>query len=250
MQERPQNFEEVGDGPKVTLPSPRFDADEARRAHPVVPLSEVQTFAPARARRTRFGGVPRRHLLLALLAFVLLALFAFGGVLALHRSHSKTPAPVPNEAAQDNQTTQPDAAPQQTAPAPPADALPQTGATSAQENSKAQEKNSAQTPSAPAPAVADEEQTGGQKTEESAAPREREERATRPRRAEESGPPPVASRAGRGEVGGEEIEHRGRLKEHDARDLDADEKEALKAGRHAKKGQARLVDVLVGRPRP
>jgi hypothetical protein len=244
MQGRPQNFEEVGNEPKVTLPSPRFDADEARRAHPVVPLSEAQTFAPARARRTRFVGVPRRHLLLALLAVVLLALFAFGGVLALRRSHAKTPAPVPNEAAQDNQTTQADTAPQQTAPAPPADALPQTGATNAQENT------SAQTPRAPAPADADEEQAGGQKTEESAAPREREERATRARRAEESAPPTVVSRAGRGEVGGEDFEHRGRLKGHDARDLDPDEKEALKAGRHAKKGQARLVDVLVGRPRP
>jgi hypothetical protein len=250
MQERPQNFEEVGNEPKVTLPSPRFDADEARRAHPVVPLSEAQTFAPARVRRTRFVGVPRRHLLLALFAVVLLVLFAFGGVLALRHSHARTPAPVPDEAAQDNGTTQPDAASQQTANAPPADAPPQTNASSAQGNSKAQENNSAQTPSASAPAVADEEQAGGQKTEESAAPREREESATRARRVEESGPPSVASRAGRGEVGGEEIERRGHFKGHDARDLDPDEKEALKAGRHAKKGQARLVDVLVGRPRP
>jgi cytoskeletal protein RodZ len=242
MQERPQNFEEVGDDPEVRLPSPRFDADEARRAHPVVPLSEAQAFVPARPRRTRFGGVPRRHLLLALLAVVLLSLFAFGGVLALRRAHTKTP--VPNEAAQDSQATQSDAAPQQTAPAPPHDALPQADATNAQENT------SAQTPSAPAPKAADEEQTGDQKTEDSAAARAREERAAHSRRAEESGPPPFASRAGRGEVGGEDLEHRGRLKEHDARDPDADEKEALRAGKHAKKGQARLVDVLVGRPRP
>ena len=248
MQERPQNFEEVGNEPKVTLPSPRFDADEARRAHPVVPLSEAQTFVPTR--RTLSGGVPRRHLLFALLAVVLLVLFAFGGVLALRRSHAKTPAPIPDEAAQGSQSAQPDAAPQQAAPAPPANLPPQTNATSAQENSKAQENTSAQTPSAPAPADADKEQTGETKTEDRAASRTREERTTHARRAEESGPPSLASRTEGGEVGGEDLEHRGRLKEHDARDLDPDEKEALKAGKHAKKGQARLVDVLVGRPRP
>lgn len=241
MQQRPQNFEEVRDEPEVTLPAPRFDADEARRAHPVVPLSEARAFA--RARRTRTGGVPSRHLLLALLAVALLALFALGGVLALRRAHTKTPPPDAAEAAQDSQAAQADAAPQQTASAPSDNALPQKDAT-------AQGNTPAQTPSAPAPKAADEEQTTEQKTEDRAAAHAREERATRPRRAEESGPPPLASRAGRGEVGGEDLEHRGRLKEHDARDLDADEKEALKAAGHAKKGEARLVDVLVGRPRP
>lgn len=149
MQERPQNFEEVGDDPKVSLPSPRFDADEARRAHPVVPLSEARAFA--RARRTLRGGVPRRRSLLALLAVALLSLFAFGGVLALRRAHTKTPAPVSAEAEQAGQATRADTATQQAAPAPPGDALPQADATNAQENTKAQEKTSAQTPSAPAP---------------------------------------------------------------------------------------------------
>ncbi|MDQ3918604.1 MAG: hypothetical protein M3348_09015 [Acidobacteriota bacterium] len=231
MQERPQNFGEVTDDPEVTLATPRFDADEARRAHPVVPLSE----AGALTRRTRFRDGARRHLPLTLLALALFSAVTFGGILALRRSHAN--APVSDAAAQDGQPTQTDATPPQSAPA-------QADAANAQENS------TAQTPSAPAPNAADEEKTSEQKTEDRASARAREERAAHARRGEESLAQPVASRAGRREAGGEEIEHRGRLKDYDARDLDADEKEALKAGRHAKKGEARLVDVLVGRPRP
>jgi hypothetical protein len=240
MQERPQNFEEVTDDPEVTLATPRFDADEARRAHPVVPLSEAQ----AHTRRTRFRDGARRHLPLTLLALALLSAVTFGGILALRRSHANAPAPVSDAAAQDGQPTQTNTTPPQSAPAQTGVAPSQTDAANTQENP------TAQTPSAPAPNAADEEKTSEQKTEERASARAREDRAAHTQRGEESLAPPLASRAERREVGGEDIERRGHLRDRDERDGDRDEKEARKDSRHAKKGEARLVDVLVGRPRP
>jgi type IV secretory pathway VirB10-like protein len=238
MQERPQNFEEVTDDPEVTLATPRFDADEARSAHPVVPLSE----ADAHARRTRFRDGARRHLPLTLLALALLSAVTFGGILALRRSHAN--APVSDAAAQDGQPTQTNTTPPQSAPAQTGVAPAQTDAANAQENP------TAQTPSAPAPNAADEEKRSEQKTEDRAAARAREDRAAHTQRGEESLAQPLASRAGRREVGGEDLERRGHLRDRDGRDEDRDEKEARKDSRHAKKGEARLVDVLVGRPRP
>jgi cytoskeletal protein RodZ len=248
MQERPQNFEEVTGDPEVTLATPRFDADEASRAHPVVPLSE----ADAHARRTRLRDGARRHLPLTLLTLALLSAVTFGGILALRRSHanaptpvSDAPAPVSDAAAQDGQPTQTNRTPPQSAPA-------QTNVAPAQttDASNAQENPTAQTPSAPAPNVADEEKRSEQKTEERAAARAREDRAAHAQHGEESLAPPLASRAGSREVGGEDLERRGHLRDRDGRDEDRDEKEARKDSRHAKKGEARLVDVLVGRPRP
>ncbi|MDQ5835561.1 MAG: hypothetical protein M3379_02155 [Acidobacteriota bacterium] len=233
MQERPENFEAATDDPEVTLATPRFDADEARRAHPVVPLSE----ADAHARRIRFRDGARRQLPLTLLALALLSAVIFGGILALRRSHANTPAPISDAAAQGSQPTQTNTAPPQSAPT-------QTGAANAQENP------TAQTPSAPAPNAADEEKTSEQKTEDRAAARAREDRAAHAQRGEETSAPPLASRAGRREAGGEDLERRDHLRDRDGRDEDRDEKEARKDSRHAKKGEARLVDVLVGRPRP
>jgi hypothetical protein len=247
MQERPQNFGEVTDDPEVTLATPRFDADEARRAHPVVPLSE----ADAHARRTRFRDGARRQLPLTLLVLALLSAVTFGGILALRRSHanapapvSDAPAPISDAAAQDGQPTQTNTTPPQSAPAQMSVAPAQTDAANSQANP------AAQTPSAPAPNDADEEKTSEQKTEDRASARAREERAAHAQRGEESLAPPLASRAGRREVGGEDLERRGHLRDRDVRDEDRDEKEARKDSRHAKKGEARLVDVLVGRPRP
>jgi hypothetical protein len=78
MQERPENFNTGADDPEATLVSPRFDADDARHAHPVVPLAEArEPFVNRRARR----GL-RRPWSPALLAVALLAVVAVGGVVA------------------------------------------------------------------------------------------------------------------------------------------------------------------------
>jgi hypothetical protein len=244
MQERSENFEEVKDDPEVTLATPRFDADEARRAHPVVPLSEADALTPTRTRRTRFRAGASYQLPLTLLALALLSAVTFAGILALRRSHANAPAPVSDAAAQDSQPTQTNTTPAQPAPTQPVNAPSQTDAANAQQNP------TVQMPNASAPNAADEEKTGEQKTEERAPARAREDRAAHTQRVEETLPPPNASRAGRREVSGEDLERRGHFRDRDGRDEDGDEKEARKDSRHPKKGEARLVDVLVGRPRP
>ena len=75
MRQRPENFKAADEDPEATLVAPRFDADDARRAHPVVPLAE----APQRARRVRNS---RRAWTPALLAVALLAVAAIGGAVA------------------------------------------------------------------------------------------------------------------------------------------------------------------------
>ena len=81
MQERPENFNDTGGDPEATLITPRFDAEEARRAHPVVPLAEAHDpFVNQPRARARRGL--RRPWPPALLAVALLAVFAAGGVVA------------------------------------------------------------------------------------------------------------------------------------------------------------------------
>lgn len=118
MQERPENFNDVDDESEATLVTPRFDADDARHAHPVVPLAEARpqvAYATTRTRRP-----VRRSWPPALLLVLLLAAAAVGGVVATKvlRRPNVTPAAVqaPAETAP-NETT-----PTQTAeaPAPPA----------------------------------------------------------------------------------------------------------------------------------
>lgn len=69
MSQRPENFKAADEAPETTLVTPRFDAEEARRAHPVVPLAE----APTRVR------APQRSWTPALLVVVLLVVAALGG---------------------------------------------------------------------------------------------------------------------------------------------------------------------------
>src|SRR5437588_291939 len=116
MQERSHNFEEGTDESEVTLAAPRFDADEARHAHPVVPLDEVPAGTDARAGRAPYRGGARRQWPLSLIVVALLASAALGGVATkvLHRAHTTpTPAPVSADAARDRQP-QTDTAPTQT----------------------------------------------------------------------------------------------------------------------------------------
>jgi hypothetical protein len=115
MQGRPDNFRHEGDDPEATLVTPRFDAEEASRAHPVVPLAEVREPYAARPRARR--GV-RRPWPPALLAVALLAVVAVGGVVASKVLRRAQPTP---EAAQ----TPAAARPAQAAGAPaPAEPLP------------------------------------------------------------------------------------------------------------------------------
>jgi hypothetical protein len=94
MQQRPKNLSAAGEDPESTLVTPRFDEEEARRAHPVVPLAE------AHQRASAIRGLPRWTPVL--LAVVLLVAVAVGGVVAskvLSRSQpdpaaAQTPAAV------------------------------------------------------------------------------------------------------------------------------------------------------------
>ena len=116
MQGRPENFKAPDEDPEATLVTPRFDEEEARRASPVVPLVE----APARPsyvnapRRVRARG-PRRSWMPALLAVALLVVAAVGG--AITTKFMRSP-----RAQQAQEQTQ--AAPVQTAEAPPQPSMP------------------------------------------------------------------------------------------------------------------------------
>src|SRR5947209_1723052 len=227
MQERSHNFEEGTDESEVTLAAPRFDADEARHAHPVVPLDEVPAGTDARAGRAPYRGGARRQWPLSLIVVALLAAAALGAVATkvLHRAHTTpTPAPVSADAARDRQ--------------------PQTDTAPTQEDATA-----AQQRSAPAPTAASEEKAaaGAEKTEERTPRRTRKERAARPGRGEEIQQPPEAARVERREADGGDVERRGHFKGRDGRD---EERDSRKASKHQKIGRRRVVDVIVGSPRP
>ncbi|MCA1619352.1 MAG: hypothetical protein LC795_08600, partial [Acidobacteria bacterium] len=76
MRQRPENFNPADGDPEATLVAPRFDDEEARRAHPVVPLAAAHARAPHAGARARRGA--RRSWPPALLAVALLAAVAVG----------------------------------------------------------------------------------------------------------------------------------------------------------------------------
>lgn len=113
MRQRPENINPPDEDPEETLVTPRFDADDARRAHPVVPLVE----APVRSTHTRRTRAPRRRWLPALLAVALLTVAALGGALVTKvmqspragQAQEQTPA-APVQAAEEAPPPQPAAA--------------------------------------------------------------------------------------------------------------------------------------------
>lgn len=126
MHERPENFTVAGEDPEVTLVAPRFDADDARRAHPVVPLAEAPprvSYPYAHASRPRGA---RRAWTPALLAVVLLAVAAVGGAVVTNVIRG----PRTEQVQEQTQT-----APAQTMEAPPQPSTPAAAEASREEAS-------------------------------------------------------------------------------------------------------------------
>ncbi|HEX3559318.1 MAG TPA: hypothetical protein VHU19_08935 [Pyrinomonadaceae bacterium] len=247
MQERSHKIEEGTGESEVTLAAPRFDASEARQAHPVVPLDEMPAGSYAGAGRAPYRVGARRQWPLSLIVVALLAAAALGAVATkvLHRTPS-TQTHASDAAAQEAQQPQTNTAPAQanTVPAQINTIPAQTAANAPQADA------SAQTRTAPAQTAASEEKNtaAAEKSEGSAPGRTREERPVRARRDAESLQPPAdAARVERRENDGEDGEQHGHFR---GRDEGRDEKDSRRESKHQKKGGARLVDVLVGSPHP
>jgi hypothetical protein len=118
MQERPKNFNAAENESEATLVTPRFDAEEARHAHPVVPLAETRPGAPSVNSRVHARRGLRRSWPPALIVFTLLAVFAAGVAVASRvLSRPQTPAAVtPTQAAEVPAQAAPPVAEAQTPP--------------------------------------------------------------------------------------------------------------------------------------
>lgn len=118
MQERSQIFDE-DDESETTLVTPRFDADETRRAHPVVPLEAVRAKTDDALSRKTFRVGARRFWPLSLVVVILLAVAAVGGIATkvLRRARAPQAAPAPAVTVQPVQQNDPA---QSSSVAPPA----------------------------------------------------------------------------------------------------------------------------------
>lgn len=210
MRERPENFKAADEDPEQTLVSPRFDANDARRAHPVVPLAEAPTSAAyadaPRARRVR----TRPAWTTALLAIVLLVVAAVGGALVTNVMRSPRTEQVQE---------QPQTAPAQTVEAPPTQ------------------------PSTPAPS------TSAEAPREDATAAKPATRDTRTRRTQTAAAEPaVATRVREEFDDDDDDDRRGRSsekrREHEERREEKSERQMRKASKREKGKEPRLVDVL------
>ena len=215
MKQRPENLSAAGGDPEATLVTPRFDEAEASRANPVVPLAEADRHAPyGHPRSSARRGIPRSWTP-ALLAVVLLASVAAGGIIASKVFTRAQPEPAAAE-------------------------LPAAVAPAQAEEAPAHTEQPAAEVEAPRE-VADTN------------PEPRAPRVTRERRDEEDAPVPVRVEPAR--VDAEDLEDKGRRgkgrkKQRARADDDDGEKEIRQAIKRAAKDKApRLVDVLVT-PRP
>lgn len=240
MQENPRQFED----PDATLASPRFDAHDAQRAHPVVPLDEVRE---RKATRNRIASHARRPWLLTLVVVSLLAVVAVAGIATkvLRRAHTPDAAPSTDAAAQQVVTPVQQTGP----PSKQTDASAQQAGTPAQKVERAA-RAGAQTTPEPA-------QTSAGTTQAEAQTSAREE--ARARRAQRVARDARDARAVRDEETTARVEashddgddswgegRRGRGWRHRRRDGD-DEGWRRDSRRDGRK-QPRLVDVLTGRP--
>ena len=209
MQERPQNFK-AGADREATLVAPRFDAEEARRAHPVVPLAEARTRPQFVSAHTSPRRRPRPSWLTALLAVGLVAVVAAGGALAT--KVLRRPQASPAAQAEDSP-----------APVRAADAPQQQAEVAA------------------TPAPREEARAGRASRAAAARGRGREE-------VSEIHAPPAATR-GEGKDDAEDEPRHGRDKGREKRRAPEEgdaEKEVRKALKRAKEKAPRLVDVLTG----
>jgi hypothetical protein len=211
MHERPQTFND-DDESEVTLATPRFDADEARHAHMVVPLDDVHAPTDDARNRNTFRTRARRSWTLSLIIVALLAVAAVGGIATkvLRRARTPQPAPATELSTPSTPTASAPAASQSVVAESPSDAPP------AQEGER----------------------------EVRPASRVRSERAPRPEKTEEVSLPPEVSGKGGEDSDERNDKHHGRGKEK-RRGEDGDDKDSRKASKHTKKG-TRLVDVLKG----
>lgn len=215
MPQRPENFMTAGEDPEETLVAPRFDADEARHAHPVVPLSEAPVpYVHASRRRG-----PRRGWTTALLAVALLAAAALGGAFATRFMQSpraeQTQGATQGETQGETQQVAQPAAPQ-TAEVPPA----------------------AQ-PSTPAPAEATREDAPADRPATSEArPRQTRTAAVAPAVVE---PAPAVFEDDDGGRRGRRAEKRRGREDEDEKEMRQQMDKAIK---HGKGKEPRLVDVL------
>lgn len=216
MQQRPERFNTADGDSEATLVAPRFDDEEARRAHPVVPLAEAGAHAPHARAYARRG--PRRSWPTALLAVALLAVAAVGGAVAsmYMRRTPSTPTAAQEPAA---------VAPAQAAEVP------------------------AQVEPPPAVATTREVADTTPRMVADAKPETRAPRDAQARR-DEAAPVRARNEAALGERESSEDEDRGRRGKRERRrerggDEDEAEKEMRKVLKRAKDKAPRLVDVLV-----
>jgi hypothetical protein len=220
MQERPEKFNAAKGESEATLVAPRFDAEEARRAHPVVPLAEARPRAPLADARAHPRGGGRRSLTPALIAVALLASAAVGGAVAT----KVFPGPQSDPAAAQ--------APAEAAPAQAAEVAAEVQAR----------------PETPPTADVPREVVDTPREEAGTKPEARTPRVTRARRAEDAGVPArveaVRDQAEDFEGVDEGRRGRGRGKRRE-RVEDDGEKEMRRVLKRAKDKAPRLIDVLV-----
>src|SRR5213595_2329129 len=135
------NFNAESDEADATLVSPRFDADDARHAHPVVPLDSVRARHYGAKARTSLRSL-RHSWPLTTLVVALLAVVAVGGVAAIRRAHNTPPAPASSPAPSPASS---DAAPARQSDAPMHSDAAAPAATTPHEDTQA-EQHTARTP--------------------------------------------------------------------------------------------------------
>ncbi|MDT7690312.1 MAG: hypothetical protein QOE46_3071 [Acidobacteriota bacterium] len=209
MQERPHNINAADEESEATLVAPRFDAEEARQAHPVVPLDETRARPSYLNARMPSRRRPSRSWPIALIAVALLAVVAAGGVVATKVLRRPPAANAPSQT--------------ELSPAP------------AQATDSPQQQQQAE------PSSSREEARTTQ--------RSRTSRGTRGRNREEGSDAFVPAEILRGgeDFEGRDEEHHGRDKggeKRRAREDDDAEKQMRKALKHVKGKVPRLVDVL------
>ena len=216
--EESNNFNAESDESDATLVSPRFDADDARHAHPVVPLDAVRARRYGAKARTTVRSL-RHSWPLTTLVVALLAVVAIGGVAAIRRAHNTPPAPASSHT---SSSASSDAAPAQQSDAQAHSDAAAPAATTPHEDAQAEHA------SRPSRGARDERDEGEEKI---LAPVEVARGAGEDSKGEDEG------RRNHGERGDKHRKHEG------------DERESREGLKHSGKKVPRLVDVITGPPR-